>query len=42
MLKLPSFPNAEKDLLDQYVLAFRKVLGHAEEIANKVGKPEVV
>jgi perosamine synthetase len=42
MLKLPSFPNAEKDLLDQYLLAFRKVLGHAEEIANKLGEFEAV
>ena len=32
LLKLPSFPNAERALLDQYALAFEKVLGHAEEI----------
>lgn len=36
MLKLPSFPWAEKELLDQYVLAFAKVLGHASSIANRL------
>ncbi len=42
MLKLPSFPNAEKELLDQYLLAFRKVLGHAGEIADRLGQREAV
>ena len=42
MLKLPSFPSAEKELLDQYVLAFQKVLGHAREIADRLGEREVV
>jgi dTDP-4-amino-4,6-dideoxygalactose transaminase len=42
MLKLPSFPNAERELLDQYLLAFRKVLGHAEEIAHRLAAGEAV
>jgi dTDP-4-amino-4,6-dideoxygalactose transaminase len=42
MLKLPSFPNAERELLDQYLLAFRKVLGHAEEIAQRPAAGEAV
>ena len=32
LLHLPSFPWAEQALLDQYTLAFEKVLGHADEI----------
>jgi len=32
VLQLPSFPNAEKPLLDQYVEAFRKVVENIEEI----------
>lgn len=34
LIKLPSFPLAERDLLDQYVQAFEKVLSHAEQIAE--------
>ena len=34
MMKLPSFPWASKQLLDQYLLAFKKVIGHAEQIAQ--------
>lgn len=34
MMKLPSFPQASKELLDQYVLAFKKVLSHAAEITE--------
>jgi len=41
MLKLPSFPNAERELLDQYLLAFRKVFGHAEEIAGQLARESV-
>lgn len=33
LLKLPSFPNAGRDLLDQYALAFEKIVDHAEQIA---------
>ena len=29
LLKLPSFPQASKRLLDQYAQAFEKVLAHA-------------
>lgn len=37
LLKLPAFGNAEPELLDQYALAFEKVLGHAEAIAAPQG-----
>jgi dTDP-4-amino-4,6-dideoxygalactose transaminase len=33
LIKLPTFPSAGRDLLDQYALAFEKVLEHAGEIA---------
>ncbi|MDP7007941.1 MAG: DegT/DnrJ/EryC1/StrS family aminotransferase [Phycisphaerales bacterium] len=32
LVKLPSFPSATKELLDQYADAFAKVLSHADEI----------
>ena len=32
LLKLPSFPQASTKLLDQYALAFAKVLGHADKL----------
>jgi len=32
LLKLPSFPSATPELLDQYALAFEKVLAHANDI----------
>jgi perosamine synthetase len=32
LLKLPSFPNASRELLDQYAVAFEKVLAHAAEL----------
>ena len=35
LVKLPSFPNASRDLLDQYIAAFEKVLTHAAEIATR-------
>jgi perosamine synthetase len=34
MMKLPSFPWAKKDLLDQYVVAFEKVMTHQAAIAT--------
>ncbi len=34
LIKLPSFPNAEKELLDQYVCAFERVIRHADDIMN--------
>ncbi len=34
LIKLPSFPNAERHLLDQYVTAFKKVLHHTAAIMN--------
>jgi dTDP-4-amino-4,6-dideoxygalactose transaminase len=39
LLKLPAFGNAEPALLDQYALAFEKVLGHAEAIAAAGRRP---
>jgi dTDP-4-amino-4,6-dideoxygalactose transaminase len=32
LLKLPSFPRADRALLDQYVNAFEKVLAHAADL----------
>lgn len=34
ILRLPTFPNAEKPLLDQYVDAFRKVAENVEELLH--------
>ena len=34
LIKLPNFPSAKRDLLDQYVRAFDKVLSHAEQITE--------
>lgn len=33
LLKLPTFPSADRDLLDQYIAAFDKVLSHADQIS---------
>ncbi len=35
MLKLPSFPSASTELLDQYACAFEKVLAHADQIPRE-------
>ncbi len=32
LLKLPSFPRADRALLDQYALAFEKVIAHASDL----------
>jgi perosamine synthetase len=32
LLKLPSFPSADTALLDQYLIAFEKVVAHADDI----------
>jgi perosamine synthetase len=32
MIKLPAFPNADRELLDQYARAFDKVIDHADAI----------
>jgi dTDP-4-amino-4,6-dideoxygalactose transaminase len=37
-LSLPSFPNAPKELLDQYVRAMEKVLLHADQISVRYGE----
>ena len=34
LVKLPSFPRASRALLDEYALAFAKVLGHTGELAR--------
>ncbi|MGB2986783.1 MAG: DegT/DnrJ/EryC1/StrS family aminotransferase [Phycisphaerae bacterium] len=34
MIQLPSFPNADRTLLDQYAVAFEKVMAAASEIAK--------
>ena len=34
MMKLPSFPWASRELLDQYLTAFEKVIRHADKIAQ--------
>lgn len=38
MMKLPSFPRASHELLDQYLLAFRKVIRNADRIARHLGE----
>jgi perosamine synthetase len=35
LLRLPAFPNANRELLDQYTDAFEKVLSHAEAIRRQ-------
>ncbi len=37
MLKLPSFPTASRDILDQYIAAFQKVISHQREIMAASG-----
>ena len=37
LLKLPSFPNAGRILLDQYITAFKKVVRQAKEIRTSRG-----
>ena len=37
MMKLPSFPWASKELLDQYLFAFEKVVKNAGDIARHLG-----
>ncbi len=41
LIKLPSFPNAEKELLDQYVAAFERVVRHGAEIMNSPAALEI-
>ena len=40
LLKLPSFPSASIELLDQYFAAFQKVLAHAHDIPRKQHEPD--
>jgi dTDP-4-amino-4,6-dideoxygalactose transaminase len=35
LLKLPSFPQADRRLLDQYLLAFEKVLAHTDQVPRE-------
>ena len=32
LIRLPSFPNADRKILDQYIEAFKKVIQHADKI----------
>jgi perosamine synthetase len=34
LIRLPSFPQAERDLLDQYAEAFEKVISHTSELTG--------
>ena len=36
LIRLPSFPNAERALVDQYAHAFEKVLAHQTTIAARL------
>jgi perosamine synthetase len=38
LLRLPAFPAATRELLDQYALAFEKVVDQADEILNTVAR----
>ena len=42
MMRLPSFPTGTREILDQYIEAFEKVLDHKEEISEKYGKQEAI
>ena len=35
LIKLPSFPNADKEILDQYIHAFEKVIKYSDEISAR-------
>jgi len=37
LLRLPAFPRASRELMDQYAEAFEKVLAHAGSIATQLG-----
>lgn len=37
MMKLPSFPGASRELLDQYLFAMEKIVNNAGEIARRTG-----
>ncbi|MCL7489757.1 MAG: hypothetical protein M8357_16440, partial [Desulfobulbaceae bacterium] len=39
LLKLPSFPNRDNGILDQYSHAFAKVMGQAKEISEACNEP---
>jgi dTDP-4-amino-4,6-dideoxygalactose transaminase len=36
IMRLPSFPNAEKEILDQYIRAFEKVVEHQDLIRETI------
>jgi perosamine synthetase len=42
MIKLPSFPAANQEILDQYVFAFRKVLSNSTKIMDHFAKTNAV
>jgi len=41
LIKLPSFPNADRALLDQYIAAFRRVIEHASKIMENTAAQEL-
>jgi hypothetical protein len=40
LIRLPPFPQADRELLDQYGLAFEKVIRNADAIAAAVSEPD--
>lgn len=36
MVKLPSFPTADQEILDQYITAFKKVVEHSDAIKKRI------
>ncbi|MDH5763489.1 MAG: DegT/DnrJ/EryC1/StrS family aminotransferase [Nitrospinota bacterium] len=41
LIKLPSFPNADREILDQYIRAFEKVIAGAGDILKQQSSPGV-
>ncbi|MHC5112869.1 MAG: DegT/DnrJ/EryC1/StrS family aminotransferase [Planctomycetota bacterium] len=39
LIKMPSFPRADRELLDQYATAFERVMAHAGELPRETGTP---
>jgi dTDP-4-amino-4,6-dideoxygalactose transaminase len=41
LIKLPTFPNANREILDQYIHAFEKVIADAEDILKRHSSSKV-
>jgi len=39
LIKMPSFPRADRELLDQYASAFARVMTHADQLPREAGTP---